>query len=230
MQLDENYFAVCANALIRANQKMTLREMQLIQIAIAQIVREDKELYAYTTTATELAKFLNVDIRSIYQNYESIANNLLRNIVTIEINNRNIKFQWVTCCVYDKNDNTITIKLNDELKPFLLGLNKLYTQTDLSTLLKMKSYYTLRLYQLLLCDYGQIKKTQYRMSLDDIRSFFGVDENKYSRGVDLIKRTLKVAIDELNATDLCEISDIQEIRSVKKGKPIEAISFSVKWL
>lgn len=228
MKLDKDYYSVCANALIRANQKMTLREMQLVQLAIAQIVKEDKQLFTYTTTASELANFLGVDIRSIYQHYETIARNLLRNVITIDINGERKSFQWVSLCIYNRNNNTITIRLHDELKPFLIGLNKLYTQIDLATLLKLKSYYSLRLYQLLVCEHGQSKKKDYNMSLDELRDFFGVSKDKYSRGVDLIKKTIKVAIDELNTEELCTITDFSEIRSVKKGKPITAVTFKVK--
>ena len=227
LQYNENYFSVCANALIKANQKMTLREMQLIQIAISQIVRDDEELFTYRTTASELAKFLNVDIRSIYMHYNKMMANLLKNVAAINNDGITKKFQWVSCCEYNKNTQEIKIKLNDELKPFLIGLKKLYTQIELSTLIKFKSYYTLRLYQLLICNWGERKQTSYELSVEELRCFFGVDNNKYKQTPDFVKKTIRTAVDELNSTDLCVISEFKEIHdSYKKGKPIIAISFT----
>lgn len=229
LKLDENYFSVCANALIKANQKMTLREMQLIQIAISQICKEDTELFTYTTTAVELARFLGVSRQSIYKDYAEITRKLLKNIITIDYEDTVKSFQWLSYAEYNRKNHTITIKLHDELKPFLLGLNKLYTQIDLNTIIKFKSYYALRLYQLLLSEYGQSKKTTFKMSIDEIRNFYGVEENKYTRPFDLLRYTMNAAVSELNGTDLCTIKDYQLIHSLGKGNPLTAVSFSVKW-
>lgn len=229
LKLNENYFSVCANALIKANQRMTLREMQLIQIAIAQICKEDTELFTYTTTASELSKFLGVSIQNVYRDYSKITSNLLKNVITINYDNTVEQFQWLSYAKYDKSNNTLTIKLHDMLKPFLIGLNKLYTQIDLNTILKFKSYYSLRLYQLLLSEYGQSKRTEFTMSIDEIREFFGIEKGKYSRAIDVVKRTIKPSIDELNGTELCYINGYELLHSSAKGCPLKAVRFNVKW-
>lgn len=229
LELNENYFSVCANALIKASQRMNLREMQLIQIAIAQICKEDKELFTYTTTAVELARFLNIPRQNVYKDYEKIVNNLLKNVISIKYNNVIEQFQWLSYAKYDRNNHTITIKLHDKLKPFLIGLNKLYTQIDLNTLLQFKSYYALRLFQLLVSEYGATKKTRFKMSVDEIREFFGVENGKYTRVYDLLKKTINTAVTEINGTDLCQIKDYELIHSVGKGNPLTAVSFNVKW-
>lgn len=229
LKLDENYFSVCANALIKANQRMTLREMQLIQIAIAQICKEDTELFTYTTTAVELARFLGVSRQSIYKDYSEITRNLLKNVITIETDDYVKSFQWLSYAEYNKKNHIITIRLHDELKPFLIGLSKLYTQIDLNTIIKFKTYYALRLYQLLLSEYGQSKKTKFELTVEEIRNFYGIKDGMYTRPYDLIKKTVNSAVTELNGTDLCTIKDYKIIHSIGKGNPLTAVSFSVKW-
>lgn len=229
MTLDDSYYSVCANALIKAQQKMTLREMQLIQIAIAQIVRSDTDLFSYTTTASELSKFLGVTRQSIYKDYAEITKRLLQNVITIDYNNTVKQFQWLSYAEFNKDTYSLTIRLHDDLKPFLIGLNKLYTQIDLNTILQFKSYYALRLYQLLLMEYGQSNKTKFEMSIDEMRNFFGIAEGTYSRPINLVNRTIKKSIDELNATDLCTIKNYELVHSASKGCPLVAVRFNVKW-
>lgn len=226
LQLNDSYYTVCANALIKATQRMTLREMQLLQIAISQICKSDTEFYTYTTTAVELAKFLGVSRQSIYKDYADITTRLLKNIITIDYEDKIKQFQWLSYADYDKANHTITIQLHERLKPFLLGLNKLYTQIDLNTILKFKSYYSLRLYQLIVSEYGATKKTTFKMTVKEVREFFGVDKDKYDRTFNLLKKTLSVAIDEINSLDLCTIKNYEMI---KESRAVGAVSFNVKW-
>ena len=54
MKLNHNYYVVTANDLIKGRQKMSLREAQLLYIAMAQVVKEDTDFKTYTTTVPEL--------------------------------------------------------------------------------------------------------------------------------------------------------------------------------
>ena len=149
LSLNNDYFVVCANELIKASQKMTLQEMKLIQIAIAQIKKDDEQLNTYVTIASDLAKFLNTDVRNIYRDYDNITDKLMGNIIKIQDEDRIKKFQWVSYCEYNRDTQEIKIRLHDELKPYLMGLNQLYTQITLEEIVSFNSYYALRLYQLL---------------------------------------------------------------------------------
>lgn len=227
MTLNKDYFSVCANDLIKAQQKLNLREMQLLQIAISQIKKDDSELLEYTTTASELAKFLNTDIHNIYKDYKKITDNLMKSIVYVMIDGKERKFQWVSNCDYDTKTKEIVIQLHDKLKPFLIGLNKLYTQIELSTLIKFKSYYSIRLYQLIVCEYGARKKTDFELTIDEIRKFFGIDEEQYKLTADLLRYTLKMAINEINTLDEVSIKQYEEIKS---GRKIKLVKFKAVWL
>ncbi len=229
LSLRNDYYAVCANSLIKASQRMTLREMQLIQLAISQIKRDDTKLNTYTTTASELARFLNVDITNIYKHYDHITDSLMGNVIKIQDGDEIKKFQWVSYCSYNKKTHEIKIRLHDELKPFLMGLKKLYTQIPIERLIGYKSYYTLRLYQLLVCEYGISKKSHYELTIPEIRDFYGIEQDKYTRSKDLLKKTIAVAIEELNEKDYCIITNyVVNHDTRKKGTPVISVSFDVK--
>lgn len=227
LQLSKDYYSVVANEIIKGKQRMTLREMQLLQIVISQIVKSDTDLCTYTTTATELAHFLGIQQRSLYRDLDQITDKLLSRIIKINVNGVYTKFQWLSKCSYDTNTKKITLKLHEDLKPYLTELERFYSQIKIETLLSFTSYYTVRLYQLLVCNWGEHSQEEYYFTCDELRDFFQVEETKYKQNADLIKKTIKVAVDELNASDYCIISNYQEVRASTRGTPIRGVRFSV---
>lgn len=227
LQLSKDYYSVVANEIIKGKQRMTLREMQLLQIVISQIVKSDSDLCTYTTTAIELAHFLGVSRTNLYRDLDQITDKLLSRIIRINVNGVYTKFQWLSVCEYDTNTKKITLKLHDRLKPYLTELERFYSQIRVETLLSFTSYYTVRLYQLLVCNWGEREQEEYYLSCAELRDFFQVEETKYKQNTDLIKKTIKVAIDELNASDYCIISDYIEVRATTRGTPIQGVRFRV---
>ena len=201
LQLSKDYYSVVANEIIKGKQRMTLREMQLLQIVISQIVKSDSDLCTYTTTAIELAHFLGVSRTNLYRDLDQITDKLLSRIIRINVNGVYTKFQWLSVCEYDTNTKKITLKLHDRLKPYLTELERFYSQIRVETLLSFSSYYTVRLYQLLVCNWGEHEQEEYYLSC--------------------------VAIDELNASDYCIISDYVEVRATTRGTPIQGVRFRV---
>ncbi len=126
VKYDDSYFVCVSNAFIKANRNLPLNENKLLRIMISQIVINDKELKSYTTTIPELARALNVLHDSLYRNIDKMTSVLMQQIIKIEKGiNKWDKFQLFSSCKY--NNGTLTMKLHEELKHFLLGLQKLYS-------------------------------------------------------------------------------------------------------
>lgn len=232
MKLDKNYYVVTANDLIKGRQKMSLREAQLLYIAISQVVYEDKDFKTYTTTVPELAVFMGIDTDSLYRDLEGICTSLCQRVVKIQVGGENAKsrkkwkvFSWVQSAEYD--NGKITLRLSDDIKPFLLDLESYYSQTLLGTLMAFRSYYTTRLYQYLVADtgakYGNVH--EWKFSCEQLRELFQIGENQYKLTRDFLRKTIIPALDELNNSDYAYVWDYEEHRSAKRGKPIESISF-----
>lgn len=56
---------------------------------------------------------------------------------------------WVKTSIYKDGEGRVTIKLNEDLAPFLRDLKRAYTKFRLNNVLKLKSEYNWRLYELL---------------------------------------------------------------------------------
>ena len=232
MKLNKNYYVVTANDLIKGRQKMTLREAQLLFIAISQVVYDDKDFKTYTTTVPELAEFMGVDENSLYRDLENICTNLLQRVVKIQVDEDDSKgrkkwkiFQWVNSASYD--NGTLTLRLSDDIKPFLLDLEAYYSQTLLGTLLTFRSYYATRLYQYLVAEsnahWGHIY--EWNFTCEQIRELFRVDVKQYTRAYNLIQKTIVPALEEISASEFACIWDYEEHKSRGRGRSIEGVSF-----
>ena len=241
IKLNKDYYVVTANDLIKGRQKMSLREAQILYIAMSQVVKDDKDFKTYNIPVSSLADFMNINTSSLYRDLEHICTDLLKRVVKIQLKDSHNPqekkwkaFQWISYAAYE--NGRLTIKLNDELKPFLIDLVSHYSQILLGTLCSFKSYYSARLYQLIVCEQGENpynSKEEWEFSCEYIREFFQLDKTEYPRAYDLINKILKPALTELRESDFCTIWDFENIYDSGRGKPIigakfKALSFKDK--
>lgn len=232
IKYDSTYRVVTANDLIKGRQKMTLREAQLLFIAISQVVYEDKDFKTYVTTVPELARFMGIDENSLYRDLESICTSLMQRVIKIQIGGENAKgrkkweiYHWVSSAKYD--NGTLTIRLSEDIKPYLLELEAHYAQPFLGTLMTFRSYYATRLYQYLLAEtnerWGSVE--EWCFTCEQLRELFQVGEKQYPRNYDLVRYTIKPALDELGASNFAYVWDYEEHRTARRGRPLESVSF-----
>ena len=233
LQLNPDYYVVTANDLIKGKQKMTLREAQLLYITMSQVVKEDKDFKTYSIAVSELASFMGIGPNALYRDLENICTSLLKRVVKIYVQDANNPserkwkaFQWISAAEYE--NGKLTIKLNDELKPFLIELVSHYSQILLGTLCSFNSYYAARLYQYIVCEIGELPrnpKEEWTFTCEELRDFFQIEKNEYARNYDLVRKTIKVALDELNKSDFTYIWDYEELRGPGKGRPLVGVKF-----
>ena len=150
MCLDTENMVVMSNDLVKAKSNLSLNEIKILRLAIMQVIKQDTELMTYKVNVMELADLMQITRQSIYQEIDKITTSLLKEIVYVGDGNPKhkwLKFQWCSYCKYE--DGVLTIKLHDNLKPYLIGLSQLYTQYALEDIFGLKSVYSIRLYELL---------------------------------------------------------------------------------
>ena len=150
MCLDTENMVVMSNDLVKAKSNLSLNEIKILRLAIMQVIKQDTELMTYKVNVMELADLMQITRQSIYQEIDKITTSLLKEIVYVGDGNPKhkwLKFQWCSYCKYD--NGVLTIKLHDNLKPYLIGLSQLYTQYALEDIFGLKSVYSIRLYELL---------------------------------------------------------------------------------
>lgn len=236
LKLNSDYYVVTANDLIKGRQKMSLREAQLLYIAMAQVVKEDKDFKTYKTTVPELAAFMGIDPNSLYRDLKDICKSLLQRVVEIQVGGENARdrkkwqiFQWVNSARYD--DGVLTLRLSDDIKPFLIDLVSHYSQSLLGTLCTFSSYYATRLYQLIVCEHNENPnrpKEEWEFTCEQIRDFFQIGEKQYKLPRNLLNFTIIPAIKDLNNSPYAYIWDYEELHAKGRGRALIGVKFKAK--
>lgn len=200
---------------------------------MAQVVKEDGDFKTYKTTVPELAAFMGIDPNSLYRDLEKICKKLLQRVVEIQIGGENARgkkkwkaFQWINCAEY--NNGILTIRLSDDIKPFMIDLVAHYSQTLLGTLLTIKGYYAKRLFQLIVCERNENPykiKEEWEFTCDELRDFFQVKPKEYTLPRNLLNKTIIPAIEELNNSDYVYIWDYEEPHGSGRGRPLLGVKF-----
>ena len=178
-------------------------------------------------TIKDLSELLGVPASNIYRDVDEITDDIIKNPVYIreEKNGKTIDFikiPWVTRCEY-KSDVGIALKLNEELKPFLINLKEHYTQYTLQEVLAMKSVYGIRIFEMLqskimsrvLPKNGIVVL----MSVQEIRECCDC-EDKYPAFGNFRDKVIDKAVKEINRVTMFKVvySYIKKARSVVEIK------------
>lgn len=236
LKLNSDYYVVTANDLIKGRQKMSDREATLLYIAMAQVVKEDKDFKTYTTTVPELAAFMGISPDSLYRDLKDICKSLLQRVVEIQVGGENARgrkkwhiFQWVNSAKYD--DGVLTIRLSDDIKPFMIDLVSHYSQTILGALMSIDGYYAKRLYQLIVCEHNENPnkpKEEWEFTCEQLREFFQVGEKEYKLPRNLLNKTIIPAIKELNSSPYAYIWDYEELHAKGRGRALIGVKFKAQ--
>ncbi len=145
----DNYVVMANNMILHSASNLTLNEVKLLRFFIMQTEKGDKELFQFTVDVPKLAESLEISPKVLYRQLDGMTEHLMKEVITIgsKKDDHWIKFHWVDICEYDKGK--LTVKLSDELKPFLIGLRGSFTRYRLSEIVGLNSMYAIRIYEVL---------------------------------------------------------------------------------
>jgi plasmid replication initiation protein len=226
LSYNKDFYTVIANDLIKGKQKMTLQEARLIRLVITQVVKEDKDLKTYTANIIELADFLGIPSSNLYRDMQQLCVSLAGRLILVSTGNPRDPWEtirWVDKAKYHGN-SLITIKLHEDLRPYVLELDKWFTQYQYKEILSMSSYYAIRLYELIKCQVGivQYKKEYIEYSVAELRVFFDLGK-KLKQWQDFKTNVIEIALREIN--DKTDIMITTEY--IKTSRSITSIRFFV---
>ena len=218
-----SYKVVKANELIQKSRfSLQLQEQKIILYLINQIKPEDMELKEHVFEIKDFCKVCGLDADN-GANYKYIKQTLkdLRDKsiwVTLE-DGSETTLAWIDKVTISKHSGAVTIKIDNDMKPYLLQLQENFTQYELLYTLAMKSRYSIRMYELL-------KSYEYKH-----KKIFDIEELKkrlsaenYERFPDFKRKVLDISMRELN--DLSDLSVTYSI--IKDGRRFAKIEFSME--
>ena len=239
IRYNKNYPVVMANKLVRARKdRLTTFEAKLLRLAISNIVELDTDLKTYSVSVAELADFLGIDSSNIYREVPQIAKSLFDKDIYIPTGydkhgNENFElFHWVDYIKYE--NGTITLKLSERLKPYLLGLDSLFTKYGYDTVLALPKETAIILYELLISFEGlrthnitvktypelDLEPGEFVLDIAFLRNYFDCND-KYPNASDFINRVIEYNLNIIMTNTLARV----KYRTVKKGRSIKYVVF-----
>lgn len=223
---ERHYMVVKSNDLIQKSRfSLTTHQQKIILYLISKINYNDVDFKEYKINIIEFCKVCGIDYNSgrAWQELRNSIKQIADKSMWIETDaNNEILVRWIEKAILHKNSGDITIKLDNDLKPYLLELKEKYTQYELIYTLQMKSKYSIRLYELLKSkQYDKLKAYTVNYTIDEIKKL--IDAENYKAFKDFRRRALEKAIEEINLYSDINIS----YEYVKNGKKITHINFRI---
>lgn len=229
INLNLDNMVVMANDMIKGATSLTLNEAKLLRLIIMQIKPDDCELMKFSIRADEFAGILGIDKSNLYRELDRMSEHLLKEVIKIGDGNPRHKwkkFQWVSCCEYDSG--VITIRLNDELKPYIIGLQEWYTQYRLDEIVGFRSVYSIKIYELInvaLMNRKPYADKQVKVYIDlcTMRKATNT-ENKFERISQFKSKVIDISIKDINTYSPYHVT----VEAYKESRSIVGFYFTVE--
>ena len=215
--------------LVKARYKLNPLALKFVTTIIANLKRGDENDKQYTFRVKNFAELLGVSYHDIYAEMEEAVEELLKKPLHIKEKNGWLKVNWISSARYNDGEGTISFRIDPDLRPYLLALQEKFLQYKLENILKLRSGYVIRLYEILKDWYNKLsrksksKKIEKTVEVKWLRERLEIPASyQYSSGIKL--RILQKAKDELaKHTDI--IFDFEEI---KTGRKVTHLKFIIQ--
>jgi plasmid replication initiation protein len=210
-------------------QEFTAHEIKLFEISLAQCVKNDyiyvekKSDKEFSFSASELARLLHTRPSVISMEIEKTAMRIMKKTIHLRkiLDDGSIEFEMINIIPYAKYKNgLLTFRLNYAIIPYLLEINKNFTEIKMDYLLNLNSAYAIKLYKLLY----QYKRIGFRFfTIDELKEQFGL-KDKYEHYKNFKQKVLEPSILQITTkTDLCITYE-----EIKLGRKVGKIEFKMK--
>lgn len=217
----QNQLVVKSNDLIRRTRyALTTQEQKVILFLISKIKPDDTDFQEYEFDIYDFCRVCGVDGTGgkTHKELKGVITGLHDKSFWIEENGDDVICTWIQKARIKKRTSRISVRLDEDLKPYLLQLKQNFTSYELSMTLAMKSKYSIRLYEILK-SYLYIGYKEYE--LEKLKEV--LDTAEYKDYKNLRVRVIDKAVSEINKfTDLAV-----DYRPRRNGRNISSIMFTV---
>lgn len=215
----DDQLVVKANALNESRYKLTVQEQRLILHMVSMIAPGDVEFKPYSFAVKDFAALVGLSGKSIYKDVKDMTGNLLGRRITIAEDDGDLQIGWISSAKYYDGQGLVELRFDPLLKPYLLALKKEFTRYQLKNTIRLKSAYSVRLYELL----KQYQSVGARFfEVDELRAILGVPEGKMPLFGNFKARVLEKARRELKETDIGFTYE-----PLKTGRKITGLEFTI---
>jgi plasmid replication initiation protein len=199
--------------------KLSALALDILNLFLAQIFKNDTDIYEYKVSIVQLQKALGKQIDR--ERLEDIGKELMGNPIRLVNFDGSIgMYHWCSEVVYHPKEYWISLKISEGLKQHLIGVGKNFGLWKFDQFVKLQSSYAKRLYSILKQHENLGKFWGY---IDQLQNIFQTGDI-YPRYSDFKKRVILHAINDINShTDLRV-----ELNEEKAGRKVHKLIFRLQ--
>lgn len=221
-----NKTVVKANELIQKSRfNLSLQQQKMVLYLISQISPYDEDFKLYEFSIPEFCRVCGIDMTSgkNYQDLKQAIKEIADKSLWINIDeDEETLLRWIEKPYINKKSGVIKIRLDEDMKPFLLQLKQNFTQYELVYTLHFKSKYTIRLYELLKSiHFHELETYTRKYSIDELRRILGAET--YTEYRDFKRRVLEPSVKEVNDYSDKAVS----YEEIKNGRRVTGVQFTL---
>ena len=236
----DNRIARIENVFIeKAQYNLGVREQKILLFLIANIDPRDNDFRVQTVPVKDLEAILKSDGKKwggLYSEMNSFVKNISKKQILfpsgVSVDGDELPgvINWFSSVTPRLKDGIVCISFGfaPELKPFLLKLNE-FARIDRSEISEMKSFYSIRLYQLFKATLQKQQKHRRIVTkiigVDELRTLLNL-EDKYPKFTELRRNVILPTYTEINELTSLHL-DFEFLRNSKRH--IQAIKFTIAY-
>ena len=216
-----------ANDLIQKSRfNLSLQQQKIVLYLISQITPFDEEFKTYEFSIPEFCRVCGITLESgkNYSDLKTAVKDIADKSLWVTLENGDAALlRWIEKAKITSGGGTIKIRIDDDMKPFLLQLKENFTQYELVYTLHFKSKYTIRLYELIKSvHYHNLTEYKRRYSIAELQRL--LDAEIYTEYRDFKRRVLLPSMEEINAYS----DKIITMEEARHGRKVLSVEFSIR--
>ena len=224
--VERDRWVVKANTLIQNSRfNLNLRQQRILLYLISRIKPTDKDFQLYEFNLTDFCQVIGIGLSGgrDYADLKEQIQELASKCVWVKMpGDKEVLCRWIEKAIINHKSGTLQIRLDNDMRPFLLELKNNFTQYELIYTLQFKCKYSIRLYELIKSfhfdEQFPLTKT---FEIDELKKRLSAETYKEYR--DFKRFALAPAVREINNYSDKDI----EVIETKRGRKVLNLTFNI---
>lgn len=216
-----------ANELIQKSRfSLSAQQQKIVLFLISQINYWDEDFKLYTFSISEFCRVCGIERPGGkgYVELKAAIKEIADKSLWVRLDNgKQTLLRWIEKPYIDEGKGTVEIRLDKDMKPYLLQLRENFTKYELIYTLRFRSKYSIRLYELIRSlQYHDLEELGCQFTVEQLKALLDGEEYKEYR--DFKRRVLNMAVGEVNRYSDRDVSYVEQ----KQGRKVTGVVFAIK--